>query len=371
MAHGRVMAAMSGGVDSSVAAALLLEQGYEVIGVGLRLGDGSSGVSTCCGMGDLQDARAVAAQIGIPFYILDYRKAFRRDVVGPFCEAYAKGRTPNPCILCNEYIKFGRLLKLALALGMDYMATGHYAGVRHGPDESLFLCRGMDLEHDQSYFLYSLSRQQLAHALFPLQGLQKGCVRELARRYGFPVADKPSSQDICFVGSDGYRHLVAQSHPEALRPGPIVDTQGHVLGRHRGLGAYTIGQRRGLGVAAGERLYVVALDFSRNAIVVGTQQEAQNRILHLERVCWHGQAWPTTPIALWAKARYRGKMVRAEVCAAEDGLQVTFEEPQAVAPGQAVVFYEGEIVLGGGVVSVPSPSACAEHVEREGCAIHG
>lgn len=369
----RVVVAMSGGVDSSVAAALLREWGYEVIGVGLRLPE-QSGVAgsraTCCGMAGMEDARAVAARIDIPFYILDYRRAFARRVIAPFCEAYAKGETPNPCILCNARIKFGLLMDMALALGADYVATGHYACVEHRRgDNRPTLCKGLDPEHDQSYFLYSLTLRQLAHTLFPLGSLDKAEVREIARELGLPVADKPSSQDICFVGPGGYREFLAKECPQALRPGPIVDSTRRVLGRHGGIAAYTVGQRRGLGIAAAEPLYVTALDTTTNTIVVGTKDETYLRALAVDSLNWLACDPPGVPLQLSVKTRYRGVEVAAEVFPSNGQMWVRFSEPRPmVAPGQAAVFYSGDVLVGGGVVRSYAPyhDIMALDVHRQG-----
>jgi len=300
----------------------------------------------------MEDARAVAARIDIPFYVLDYRRAFEQEVVTPFCEAYAKGETPNPCLWCNARLKFGLLLDMALGLGADCLATGHYARVEHEPgDGRPILRKGLDPEHDQSYFLYSLTPQQLAHTLFPLGSLHKGEVREIARDLGLPVAEKPSSQDICFVGPGGYRELLARRCPEALRPGPIDDSTGRVLGRHHGIGAYTVGQRRGLGVAAREPLYVTRLDAPSNTIVVGTRSETYVRTLVVGSLNWLACDPPAAPLHLSVKTRYRGSERAADLVPDNGRVSVRFSSPHPiVAPGQAAVFYSGDVLVGGGVV---------------------
>lgn len=351
----RVVVAMSGGVDSSVAAALLHEQGCEVIGVGLRLSEqpkSAPHMPACCGMAGMEDARAVAARIDIPFYVLDYRRAFAREVIDPFCEAYAKGETPNPCVACNARLKFGFLLDVALSLGAHYVATGHYSRVEHRPgsDRSI-LRKGLDPRHDQSYFLCSLSPRQLDHALFPLGTLRKSQVREVARRFDLPVAEKPSSQDICFVGRGGYRELLARHHPSALIPGPITDLSGRVLGRHKGIGAYTLGQRRHLGVAVGERLYTIRLDTVTNTVVVGTREQTYCQTLKVDRLNWMGCDPPTSRLQVSVKTRYRGSEDAASVVPDNGHVSVRFYKPRAiVAPGQAAVFYAGDVVLAGGSV---------------------
>ena len=349
-----VVVAMSGGVDSSVAAALLHEQGDRVIGVGLRFPElMPAGESlTCCGMTGMVDARAVAAQIGIPFYVLDYRDAFTEAVIAPFCRAYAVGETPNPCILCNAALKFGALLDQALALDADYIATGHYARIERAAEGGLSLLQGIDRERDQTYFLYALTPQQMAHTLFPVGGLTKPEVRAIAARFGLPVAAKPGSQDICFVGQADYREFLAQHEPEALRPGPIIDALGRVLGEHQGIAAYTLGQRRGLGIAAREPLFVIGIDPAQNVVIVGPAQETYTTQLVVRNLNWISGSAPKGPLRVEARTRYRGAQLPATLMPEGEGVVITWDEPHAlVAPGQAVVFYHGESVLGGGVAA--------------------
>ena len=351
----RVVVAMSGGVDSSVAAALLSEEGYEVIGVGLRLHDGPKTLPhmpACCGVSGMEDARAVAARIGIPFYVLDCRRAFTREIIDPFCKAYARGETPNPCVTCNARLKFGFLLDMALTLDADYVATGHYARLEHKPgSQRPMLRRGLDPAHDQSYFLYSLSSRQLTHALFPLGALRKSQVRETARHFGLAVAEKASSQDICFVGKGGYREFLARHHPSALSSGPITDMSGRVLGRHKGIGAYTVGQRRYLGIAAGDPLYAIRLDAATNTVVVGARRQTYCQTLKVERMNWLGCDPSTAPTKVSVKTRYRGPEDAASILPDTGHVSVRFSEPRPiVARGQAAVFYLGDLVVGGGTV---------------------
>lgn len=351
---------MSGGVDSSVAAALFLEQGYEVIGVGMRLpeavGAGSGEESTCCGMAGMADARTVAERLRIPFYVLDYREAFSTAVIDPFCAAYARGKTPNPCVLCNSRLKFGSLLERAVVMGAESIATGHYARIdAAGPNGRLRLLKGTSQRHDQSYFLYSLTPALLARVRFPVGEMTKEEVRATAARLELPVADKPGSVDICWVGQSSYREVVARFYPEATRPGPIVDTAGRVLGQHRGIAGYTLGQRQGLGVAARERLFVVDIDVAANRITVAPASEALVDHILVGDVNWVSIAPPPEPLRVEARVRYRGALVPALVepsDATTTRVLVQFDRPQPpIAPGQAAVFYDGDVVLGGGTIT--------------------
>jgi len=355
----RVIAAMSGGVDSSVAALLLHRQGYDVIGIGLRLPElwptpETVCSSSCCGLAGMKDARQVAAQIGIPFYVLNYERYFDDAVIWPFCQAYAAGQTPNPCIDCNAHIKFGWLMQTALALGVDYLATGHYARMeRPATGGEPRLLKALDPAQDQSYFLYRLTREQLRRTLFPLGGLRKSEVRQIAREAGLHVSSKPGSKDICFLQGTTYQAFLAERCPEAFQPGEIVDLSGTVVGQHQGIGAYTVGQRKGLGVAARAPLYVRTIDVATNRIVVGPREQVYMRTLQVGEVNWLDGDGPRSRPRLWVKTRYRSAEVPARVHVAPDGrLLVQFEEAQpAVAPGQAAVFYDGDTVVGGGVIT--------------------
>jgi len=355
MGRKRVLVAMSGGVDSSVAAALLLQWGYEVVGVTMRLWTLEDPMAPryhrrCCSVEDIGDARAAADVLGIPHYVLNFEREFRARVVDYFLQEYASGRTPNPCIACNQHIKFGPLLEYALALGCDYVATGHYVRVRQ-EDGRFVLFKGVDECKDQSYVLYMLGQRELARALFPVGEYTKEEVRAMARRLGLPNADKPDSADICFIPDGDYRAFVRRH----LRPhpGPIVDLEGREIGWHGGIVDYTVGQRRGLPARGdGRPLYVVDIDPQANAVVVGPEEALYCREAICRALSFVDGALPAGPVAVEAKVRYRGEAVPAvlEVTGGEG--RVRFLRPQrAVTPGQAIVFYQGERVLGGGIIA--------------------
>jgi len=352
----RVVVALSGGVDSAVAAALLVEQGYEVIGLMMRLwaeaATDRSPLNRCCSIEAVEDARAISRHLGIPFYLVNYEPPFLDQVVGPFVADYARGLTPNPCLNCNRYLKFGRLLQRALALDAHYLATGHYARVVHTGD-AYQLWRGRDHDKDQSYALYMLGPFELEHLLLPIGELTKEETRAVARRLSIPVAEKPESQEICFITDNDYRRFLMARIPEAFRPGPIVDSQGRVLGQHQGLPGYTIGQRKGLGIAAPEPLYVLEIDHRHNTLVVGTERELGGHGLLAEDVRWVAGAPPTGPVPATVRIRLHGREAAATVTPLAEGrAHVEFAEPQRdITPGQAAVFYQGEVVLGGGKIA--------------------
>jgi tRNA-specific 2-thiouridylase len=350
----RVVVAMSGGVDSSTTAWFLKQRGYEVIGATMCIGlrDRSrGGPARCCGLADIEDARRVALQLEIPFYIIHLREEFEEEVIQYFCEEYVKGRTPNPCIVCNERVKFGVFLKKALELEADFIATGHYA--RLDFDERIgryLLKRGLDRRKDQSYVLFSLTQDQFRHTLFPLGELRKEEVRKKAHQLGLPVHDKPESQEVCFIQESCYHSFLTERLGKSFEPGPIMDGKGSVLGRHKGIPFYTIGQRRGLRLAKGKPLYVIGIDRERNVIIVGGEEEVYGDTFVVESMNWivPQEMIPSQPTHV--KIRYRHPGSEASIFPREKGeFEVKFKSPQkAITPGQAAVFYDGETVLGGG-----------------------
>ena len=364
----RVAAAMSGGVDSSVAAYLLSRDGYDVIGVTMRLWDsGADGVSPehqgCCSIQDIEDARRVCRTIGIPHYVMDARREFREHVIGYFVEEYRRGRTPHPCIACNDRIKFDFLMRRAAMLDADFVATGHYARVVphvDGDDDNgggWTLRRGVDAGKDQSYVLFGLGQEQLARTLLPVGGFAKAEIRDLAREAGLHLADKADSQEICFIPSGDYREFLRGEG--GSEPGDIVDGAGRVVGAHEGVAFHTVGQRRGIGVTAqalglpeGEKVYVTAVDAASRRIVVGGSADLLRQTAYVEGASYVAGEPPGEPLRVDVKIRYNGPAVPATLCPDAGGAELRFDEPQrAVTPGQAAVFYDGDRVVGGGYIA--------------------
>ncbi len=351
---------MSGGVDSSVAAALLKQAGHEVIGITMSVHPSNEATGEprrfggCCGVSDVIDAARVARTLDIRHYVVNFREVFAREVIDDFCREYLAGRTPNPCIRCNRYLKFDALLTRARQLDADRVATGHYAQIKFHEDSRRYrLLKGIDGGKDQSYVLYGMTQEQLERSLFPVGGLAKQEVRDIAGQLDLPVADKPESQDICFVADDDYAGFVAEHAGRVPRPGPILDVRGRVLGEHRGIASYTVGQRRGLGIPGTEPHYVVAIDPERNTVTVGGKEDVYGDELTASALNWITFDRLERKIAVTAKIRYRHEAAAATVTPLDgDNACVTFREPQpAIAPGQAVVFYNGDAVVGGGSIA--------------------
>ena len=356
----KALIAMSGGVDSSVAAKLTLDAGYDCVGCTMKLWDAgdtpgasegeADGVAkTCCSLDDTLDARSVAARLGMPFYAFNFKAEFERDVICPFVASYEAGETPNPCIECNRSLKFGKLLRRADELGCDKVVTGHYARIERGDDGRYVLKKALDPAKDQSYVLYMLGQKELSRVLFPLGSLTKPQVRAIAEENGFVNAHKPESQDICFVPDGDYASFIARRGVTS-EPGEFVDTAGNVVGEHRGIVHYTVGQRKHLGIAMGRPVYVVEVDAAKKRVVLGDEEELFSREAIVRDFSWVSGEAPTEPIRCAAKIRYRKPESPATATLEPDGsVRLVFDEGQrAICPGQAAVLYDGDVVLGGG-----------------------
>jgi len=349
-----VVVAMSGGVDSSVAAALLKQQGYDVSGMMLRMWSepGREDSNRCCTPDSMAQARRVAARLDIPFYAVDAKEQFRSTVVQSFFDGYAQGLTPNPCLVCNRLIKWGLLLEHARALGADYLATGHYARTRKTASGSLEILRSVDHSKDQTYVLHVLTQERLQHALFPVGEYPKSEIRAMAVKFGLPPVTRGESQDLCFLGGEDYRDFIRRNAPHIAQPGPILDRSGKVLGQHQGLAYYTIGQRKGLGVPSPVPLYVLGKQPEMNSLIVGVEADLGSSELIAYGVNWIAGQAPDGALRLQVKTRYTAKEAWAELTPqAGERVAVRFEQPQRdITPGQAAVFYDGDLLLGGGLI---------------------
>jgi len=351
----KALIAMSGGVDSSVAAYITKENGYDCIGCTMKLyNNEDAGISkghTCCSLDDVEDARSVAYRLGMPYYVFNFSDDFKEKIICKFIESYESGRTPNPCIDCNRYMKFDKLYERAKTLGCEYVVTGHYARIEKAGGKFL-LKKAVDASKDQSYVLYSMTQDQLAHTLFPLGGLCKSETRDIADKCGFVNAQKPDSQDICFVPDGDYAKIIELHSGKKYEQGNFIDKDGNVIGTHRGIIHYTIGQRKGLGISASEPLYVCGIDTEKNTVTLGQNGDLFSTALTVGDFNWIAGEAPSEQFKASAKIRYRQKEQPATVYPLDDGsVRIVFDEPQrAITPGQAAVIYEGDTVLGGGTI---------------------
>ncbi len=358
MSKAKVVVGMSGGVDSSVAAWLLKEEGYDVIGVTMQIWQDEDTKTQeenggCCGLSAVDDARRVAWDLGIPYYVMNFKEEFKSSVIDYFVEEYQKGRTPNPCIACNRYVKWESLLKRSLDIGADYIATGHYAQIEQLPSGRYALKKSVTAAKDQTYALYNLTQEQLSRTLMPVGAYTKDQIREIAEKISLRVAHKPDSQEICFIPDNDYAGFIEENSGEKVPEGNFVDLNGQVIGRHKGITHYTVGQRKGLNLSMGHPVFVVEIRPETNEVVIGDGEDVFSESLRAGHLNWmaidglHGE-----PMEVTAKIRYSHKGARCTIREAEDGVvECKFEEPQrAITPGQAVVFYDGDYVVGGGTI---------------------
>lgn len=348
----RVVVGMSGGVDSSVSAALLKDQGFDVIGMMLRLWSDAGTHNRCCAPDAQQEARYIAGLLDIPFYVIDAQDQFYQAVVAPFINGYAQGITPNPCLNCNRFVRWEFLLERAKALGTDYLATGHYARVQNTSAGPYQLLKSRDADKDQTYFLHVLTQNKLSKTIFPLADLTKKQVRKLAEEYALPVADRPDSQDLCFVGEGDYRDFLRKSNPSSLKPGPIIDLDGKPLGEHPGLADFTIGQRKGLGISSPEPLYVIRKDLKNNTLIVGSREYLGQGEFYVDKVNWISGEAPADPILANVTIRYKSREVPSTITPKNsDTVYIQLDSPLPdITPGQAAVFYQNDLCLGGGII---------------------
>ena len=346
------MVGMSGGVDSSVSAALLKDQGYDVIGMMLRLWSDTDTENRCCAPDALQEARYIAGLLDIPFYVIDAQDQFFQAVVTPFIDGYAQGNTPNPCLNCNRFVRWDFLLERANSMGAEYLATGHYARIQKSSSGSYQLYKNMDAGKDQTYFLHVLTQNNLSQTIFPLAELTKKQVRKLANEYSLPVADRPDSQDLCFVGQGDYRDFLRKSSPAIMKPGPILDRDGNLIGNHQGLAEFTIGQRKGLRISSTEPYYVIRKDLSQNALIIGIRNDLGQQEFYADHVNWISGESPKKPITANVKIRYKSNEVAAAITMIDPGSAlIKLESPLPdITPGQAAVFYQDDLCLGGGII---------------------
>ena len=350
----RALIAMSGGVDSSLAALLMKEKGYECIGCTMKLYEnedaGIEKTKTCCSLDDVEDARNVACLLDMPFYVFNFTERFRAQVIDRFVQSYEEGRTPNPCIDCNRYMKFDKLYERAKLMGCEYIVTGHYARIEK-EDGKFFLKKALDETKDQTYVLYTLTQDQLAHTMFPLGDLTKRTVRNIAEKNGFINANKPDSQDICFVPDGDYASVIEKYTGRICMPGNFVDTEGNIMGRHKGIIHYTLGQRKGLGIAAGKPVYVCEIRPQTREVVLGNPEDLMRRDVYVSDFNWISGNAPGGRIRCTAKVRYRQSEQPAVLSVEGDIVHIVFDQPQrAITPGQAAVVYDGDVVLGGGTI---------------------